>query len=760
MSMEEKPAIFVFTTSYDPFLSGAEIAIQEVSRRLAGKFRFFIFTARFRRDLPSREERTEGTIIRVGFGMDFDKFLLPFFGTLIALRLIRRVKPALFWPVMVTYAGGIPYIVNSIRFWRRTPIVQTLQEGDSEAHIRAARLGFIGLAWRLALARADFLTAISSYLEILGRRFGYRGSVAVIPNGVDVRRFEHAYPMLEKEALRRELGIDPAERVIITTSRLNEKNAVDTLILAFHELVRTRPDLEAKLLIVGDGAEQEELRKLSREVGILERIIFTGYVTPADIPRYLSIADVFCRPSRSEGLGNSFLEAMAAGVPVVATSVGGIPDFLRDGENGLFCRVDDPKDCAKKIFSLLTDQKLRERIVTRGRETVRADYQWDAIARKFDDVFEDLIRTSTHVRVLIATGIFPPDIGGPASYSIFLRDELMRRGYRVDVVTYGPAGISRKIPKGLRHTVYFAVCVLRAFRVDVIFAQDPVSAGLPALLAAKLTGRTFAIRVAGDYAWEQAAQRFGVLDSVDDFQNRSYDWRTEFLRGVQRFVINRGTIVITPSEYFRAVVSGWLTHPERVHAVYNGLALSQGECPPGKTESAHTVFSAGRLVPWKGFLALVDVAAGLPDWQLIIAGDGPDRPVIEKYIRERGVEKRVTLTGALSQAELTRELCRASIFILNTSFESFSFQVVAAMHAGVPVITTRIGNLPEIIENGVHGILVAPNDVRAIIAAVKKFSTDTHFRGTIVKNARARAEDFSIEKTASRLLDLFSGIAR
>src|SRR3989338_9246738 len=115
------------------------------------------------------------------------------------------------------------------------------------------------------------------------------------------------------------------------------------------------------------------------------------------------------------------------------------------------------------------------------------------------------------MRILIATGIFPPDIGGPATYSALLARELPKRNIGVSVVTYGsffakaskdkPVAISRRIPKGLRHLLYFFVCFVKACRADIVFAQDPVSAGFPAWCAARLARRRFAIRVAGGYAW-------------------------------------------------------------------------------------------------------------------------------------------------------------------------------------------------------------------------------------------------------------------
>ena len=106
------------------------------------------------------------------------------------------------------------------------------------------------------------------------------------------------------------------------------------------------------------------------------------------LPRVLKAADVFARPSRSEGLGISFLEAMAAGLPVVATPVGGIPDFLTDGETGLFCEVQNPKSIAEKVQMLLSDNSLRERITQNASTMIRERYEWKEIAKKMKKVFE------------------------------------------------------------------------------------------------------------------------------------------------------------------------------------------------------------------------------------------------------------------------------------------------------------------------------------------------------------------------------------
>ena len=144
----------------------------------------------------------------------------------------------------------------------------------------------------------------------------------------------------------------------------------------------------------------------------------------------------------------------------------------------------------------------------------------------------------------------------------------------------------------------------------------------------------------------------------------------------------------------------------------------------------------------------------LREWKLFIAGEGPDKERLQNLIRINDLEDKVFLEGNVRREALLYTLNDSDVFILNTSFESFSFQVVEAMNAGVPVITTNIGNLAEIIDDDKEGILVEPNNQEQIIAAVKKISEDREFREMIVKNAKEKAKLFSISRTVDNLVNL------
>ena len=354
------------------------------------------------------------------------------------------------------------------------------------------------------------------------------------------------------------------------------------------------------------------------------------------------------------------------------------------------------------------------------------------------------------MKILIATGIYPPDIGGPATYSKLLKDELPKRGHSVEILSFGEV---RGLPKIIRHTVYFFKVLKRGRKCDIVFAQDPVSVGLPAMLASKILRKKFLIRVAGDYAWEQATQRFGVKDGIDEFQSKKYGLSVEMLRWCQKFVVNKADKVITPSFYFKKIVSGWISGNDKVEAIYNGIDLSSGKTFAEKTKDLglKRIISAGRLVPWKGFATLIKIMKNLPEWQMIIAGDGPIRNKLESLIKELKLEEDVKLIGAVPREKLLSELKISDLFILNTSFESFSFQTVEAMHLGVPVITTNIGNMKEIVEDGKEGVLVEPDNEEQLLRAIKKIDGDENFRNLIIQNAKKKSGEFSIDKTLNHL---------
>jgi phosphatidylinositol alpha-1,6-mannosyltransferase len=378
-----RPRILLFSWFYVPFVGGAELFVQAITERLRHRFDFTVLTSRLRRSLPPREAASGVEIRRVGVGRALDKLLyLP----VAPVTALRGPRPDLVHAVMAS--GGALAAAGYLRL-RPAPSLLTLQDGDGEEYVR----GYLGPLFRFYphLHRAfGHVHAISNDLARRAVRYGADPrTLSVIPNGCDPEGLRSAAAGAGPDDLRRRLGLEGA-RVVMSVSRLVPKNGLDRLLEALPAL-RTRFP-EAVVVLVGDGEERARLERLADSRGVRANVRFVGAVAPEEVGRYLLAADVFVRPSLTEGLGSAFLEAMACGLPVVGSRAGGIPDFLVDGETGLFCDPDRPDTIAAAIARLLGDPDLAARLGRSGHALVRDRYRWDAVAERIGALYDRLLQ--------------------------------------------------------------------------------------------------------------------------------------------------------------------------------------------------------------------------------------------------------------------------------------------------------------------------------------------------------------------------------
>lgn len=382
--------ILIFSTVYLPMVGGAEIAVKEITDRISD-IEFDLICARIDPSLATTERIGKVNVYRVGYGNRFDKFLLPILGTIKARELIQKGTYDRLWSVMAGQASVACAFTKKI--FPQIPLVLTLQEGDEEEHLARYVGGNIFLYWLLirpwhllVFKYANQVTVISEYLRKRAETNGIRVPITLVPNGVDTEKFlmnNSQFSNEDRNTLRASLHFSETDTVLVTTSRLVEKNAVEDIIKSIVLLPET-----VKLLVIGVGPLEASLRAVVEGYQLQNRVIFQGFVPQTEIPKYLKASDIFVRPSLSEGFGNSFIEAMVAGIPVIATPVGGITDFLVDHSTGLFCLTKDPKSIADKVTVLMSDQKLKDHLVETARSMAVAKYDWSGIAILMHSVFE------------------------------------------------------------------------------------------------------------------------------------------------------------------------------------------------------------------------------------------------------------------------------------------------------------------------------------------------------------------------------------
>ena len=353
------------------------------------------------------------------------------------------------------------------------------------------------------------------------------------------------------------------------------------------------------------------------------------------------------------------------------------------------------------------------------------------------------------MKLLIATGLYPPESGGPATYTRLLEDSLPALGVEVSVLPFIRV---RHLPPGVRHLAYAWRCFNIAKTVDVLFAQDTVSVGLPALLAARLARKKFVVRVPGDYAWEQGRQRMGVADTIEAFQTKRYGWRVELLRLAQRLVVGHALRVIVPSEYMRALVSHWGVRPERVERIYNGIRLPAPYTLPLARPEGFLISTIARLVPWKGVDGLIRIVAQEPGWQLIVVGDGPERVRLEALATSSGCAPRVHFMGQLPREQALGWAKMSDVFVLNSTYEGLSHTLIEVMSLGVPVLASSAGGNPEIV--GASGVVELGLGDAGLHLRLQALEQDPKLASQAAQEEVSRVESFSIEHTLSGLVSL------
>ncbi|HEY4526517.1 MAG TPA: glycosyltransferase family 4 protein [Candidatus Paceibacterota bacterium] len=413
--------VLIFSLTYHPFIGGAEVALKEITDRLdPTEFEFEMITLRFDSNLPRVEKVGNILVHRIGFSSagarvsdrsmplvcKIAKVLFPLTAYFKAISLDRKKHPPqgragfdIAWAMMANQAGFASLFFKLT--YPRVKYFLELQDGRPFGEMKSRRpsLRFVWWLYHLVYLKANSIKCISTFIATEVRKIGYRGPVRVIPNGVDVKKFSAPLPETTLDELKKRFNKQSGDVFLFTASRLVLSRGVEDVIQALSLLPQS-----IKFLIAGTGEDREKLEHIARELGVFDRVIFAGYVSHDDLPAYLKISDIFVRPSLIEGMGNAFIEAFAAGVPVIGTPVGGIPDFLFDPEKsqeldknaereptGLFCEVQNPESIARAVQRYMDEQELRERIVENAKRLVAEKYDWSLIARDMKEkIFDQL----------------------------------------------------------------------------------------------------------------------------------------------------------------------------------------------------------------------------------------------------------------------------------------------------------------------------------------------------------------------------------
>lgn len=387
--------ILIFSLDYYPGeVGGAEVAIKEITDRISPtEIEFHLLTLHYDSAMAKQEQIGNVFVHRIGFGwknptiadrrkfpLHLNKHIFQFTGALKALQLHRKYQYDGMW-AMMAHSCGVPAGLFKW-FHPEVKFLLTLQEGDPPEHIERLALPLWPL-FKRAFTSADTVQVISTFLGKWATRMGSRCAPVLVPNAVNTAHFAQQVSADAITQMKAELHKKAGDIFLVTTSRMVHKNALDDVIAAL-------PLLPAHIhfLIYGGGPDKEKLEALARKLQVADRTHFKGLIGHGDMPQMLRACDIFIRPSRSEGMGNSFVEAMAARLPVIATQEGGISDFLFDTKRnpekkstGWAVDRDAPQQIAKAVTDIIDNPEAVKAVLENAYTLAVTKYDWNLIAK-------------------------------------------------------------------------------------------------------------------------------------------------------------------------------------------------------------------------------------------------------------------------------------------------------------------------------------------------------------------------------------------
>ena len=374
------------------------------------------------------------------------------------------------------------------------------------------------------------------------------------------------------------------------------------------------------------------------------------------------------------------------------------------------------------------------------------------------------------MKVVVVSGIWPPDVGGPATHAPEVAEFLRSRGHHVEVVTtadraparqdYPVHWISRRVPMGLRHLRVADVVRRVGRRADVVYSTGMVGRST---LGATLGRVPLVLKLTSDPTYERSVRYRFYTDALDSFQDVR-DPRVAVLRAARNLELRAAARIVIPSESLRDLAVGWGVPREKMEVLPNPVVTP--ELPPREELRARhglegkTLVFAGRLSIQKAVGVALEALTRLDGVSLVLAGDGPDAELLRRRASELSLDGRARFLGAQPRELVLELLSAADAVVLSSAWENFPHVLVEALGVGTPVISTSTGGVTEIVRDGENGLLVPPGDPDALAAAVRRYFDDPALQERLRGAARDSVKRFSPERIYGRLEEILESAAR
>jgi len=363
------------------------------------------------------------------------------------------------------------------------------------------------------------------------------------------------------------------------------------------------------------------------------------------------------------------------------------------------------------------------------------------------------------MKILIAAEVFPPHIGGGATYTYNLVYGLIEAGHKISLIYYGKKfkakmpgivklkSVSLKLPRLIRYCSYFLKLLFLSRKIKVIYALGPVFSGWPALLVKKLTNKHLVVRIIGDETWEKGVGWSKIVDSIEVFQKKKSfgDSKLPLIKNIQMKVAQACDLIIVQSFYFKKMVCGWLggcghSHKDnkcvnsKIRLIYNSiyrkfeLSISKEDAQKHIGIKGDILLAIANTINRKGVVLLIRLMPSLlrvnKDFKLVIVGKSDFLDFFRVLVKELGLDKNIFLMGQVPFKQIIYYYKAASLFLLNSKYEGLPFVLLEALEYKVPIVCSRVGGVAEVVDDGVNGMLVDYDNDEAWFDAITKLWND------------------------------------
>ena len=375
------------------------------------------------------------------------------------------------------------------------------------------------------------------------------------------------------------------------------------------------------------------------------------------------------------------------------------------------------------------------------------------------------------MKILITVGIFPPDIGGPASFVPKIAKLLQENGFEVTIICLSNEKIvdneSYKIIRILRNQNLMIRWIKTIFKMisngrnaDTIFVN-----GLPmeAYIANLFLRKKLIRKVVGDWAWERGRNKGIINDSFDEFQKNKHNLHLEIAKFSRGWTATKADLVITPSVHLKNVVKNWGVSENNLKVIYNGTKI-QSKITKKENEVLHFI-TVGRLAPWKNIDKIIQAMAILNEkgfnFIFNIVGSGPLNEKLKILVKELKLENKIFFLGQKNTEELNKIYLDSDIYIQASGYEGLPHVILEAINFNLSIISTPIGGTNEILLDGKNGWILklkdkkAPDefDLQEIIYELVDNKTKSN---NLIHNAKEYLiENFDEDKNLNKYIELF-----